>query len=100
MGPTKTSKLLAVKRPHLIPIYDDWVARALWSRRPVGSYWNAWAARFAGDPGHALQHQVESLRAEAGVCDDISILRVLDIVIWMWARQRRSRAWDLGQQLR
>lgn len=100
VGRTKISKLLATKRPHLIPIYDDWVARALWSTEPKSSYWQPWAERCAGPNGDDLRHCIDDLRPDGHVPDTVSTLRVLDIVIWMWARSTGSGAWDLGAELR
>lgn len=87
MGWTKTSKLLATKRPHLIPIYDSLVAAALYTEKR-GNYWAAMRSRFQGESGEALQKLLDHVRAEAGVGEHLSLLRVLDIVVWMWAKHR------------
>ena len=100
LGRTMTSKLIAAKRPHLVPIYDDRVARALWAREPKGSYWEPWRDRLRGEAGQQLRTEVEALRADSGVGQHLSVLRVLDVIIWMWARQTRDPAWDLGFRLR
>lgn len=82
MGPTKTSKLLAAKRPHLIPIQDRVVTTALYGRnRPVG-YWRAWRERLSGPAGEDLRNSAERLRDAVPAAAGLSVLRVLDIAIW------------------
>ena len=86
MGPTKTSKILAAKRPHLFPILDDVVREALFGRRRrrevEHEYWNLWRDELRGDEGAELRHAVESVRADADYDSPISVLRVIDIVVW------------------
>jgi len=75
MGPAKTSKLLAAKRPRLIPIRDSVVAELL----DAGDRW--WAPM-----RHLIRDErVGALldRVSAGaVPDSVSNLRRLDVVLW------------------
>jgi hypothetical protein len=79
VGPTTASKVLARKRPALIPIYDSVVAKATGFRNDSGT-WKTWHQAFTGQD--SLVQELESLRNEAGL-DDISLLRILDVVLWM-----------------
>lgn len=85
VGQTTTSKLMARKRPRLIPVYDSVIARAF-GLHGSGDQWNRWHALFTTDD-RQLQKYMLDLRAEAGLSDNISALRVLDVVVWMEHRQ-------------
>jgi hypothetical protein len=91
MGPTKTSKLLAAKRPHLIPILDDVVREALFKgipRREVEyAHWDVWRDALRGTAGADLREAVESVRHEAGYDQSVSVLRIIDIVVWTLNRR-------------
>lgn len=74
------NKLLARKRPHLLPVYDTKVQAFL--NRPE-SVWACLWTWFHSDPGRAIA--VTELRREAGGIEDISLLRCLDVILWMQA---------------
>lgn len=82
MGPTKTSKLLAAKRPGLIPIYDRVVAGMLFDRLP-DRWWATWQQWLSGSHGQALREAAADVVAEAGVGHHLSVLRIVDVVVWM-----------------
>lgn len=82
MRTTKISKLLAAKRPHLVPIHDSLVEGALFSKAPT-NYWAPWLEWFAGESGEALQRAAHHVQDASGVGAHLSVLRVIDIVIWM-----------------
>jgi hypothetical protein len=82
VGPTNAGKLLARKRPHLVPIYDRVIEAFLGP--PPGQFW--WALR------GALQDEARRSRIDhlAGQLDRVpSTIRLLDVAIWM--RCGRSR---------
>lgn len=81
-GPVRKSKLLARKRPHLIPIYDDVVRQQFGARNSFGQ-WEAWCELFTDAE---LVTHLERLRERSSVGADISLLRVLDVVVWMDGR--------------
>lgn len=84
VGPTTASKIMARKRPALIPIYDSVVGKSTGFTRPGGT-WRAWHEAFAPATGHgetALVGRLRELRIEAGL-PHISLLRILDVVLWM-----------------
>lgn len=85
MGVTKLSKLLAVKRPDLIPIQDSLVDAALFKRH-IDNYWEPWQRLHRSDEGAQLRATAESVRDEAGVGEHLGPARIIDVVIWTWAR--------------
>lgn len=85
MGVTKTSKLLAAKRPNLIPIQDSLVNSALFKRH-IDNYWEPWQRLHQSNEGTQLRQAAESVRDEAGVGELLGPLRIIDIVIWSWAK--------------
>ncbi|GAA1569962.1 hypothetical protein GCM10009827_109710 [Dactylosporangium maewongense] len=79
-------KLLARKRPRLIPMYDSVV------REVVGSpaeFWPALHQTLRVD-GAALHHRLLRLRAAASLPPSISTLRVFDVLAWMSGQSDRS----------
>lgn len=82
IGPVIAGKLLATKRPRLVPVYDAVVAEALGSF-DKGTFWRSWQLAFE-DP--ELLPAVRRVQAEAAeenpAIAGLSALRVLDIVIW------------------
>ncbi|MEU7922992.1 DUF6308 family protein [Micromonospora zamorensis] len=82
VGPVIASKLLARKRPRLVPIHDDVVFRVL--APPQNKFWVTLAAALTES---ALRQEIEGLRPAGG--DSISLLRLLDVAIW--TRHSRSR---------
>ncbi|NVM96173.1 DUF6308 family protein [Arthrobacter wenxiniae] len=81
IGPTTTSKILARKRPHLVPIYDSVIANQV-GMRDSGRQWRRWWHAFQGDEGRKLSQRLDTIRTGSGQTH-LSLLRVLDIVLWM-----------------
>lgn len=80
MGPVRVSKLLARKRPRLLPIYDTLVATAFDLRDSLG-YWKEFHSIMRPEVG--LADRLSRIRTEAGVVEsDTSLLRVMDILVW------------------
>lgn len=73
MGHTKISKLLAAKRPRLMPILDSVVQEAL----PGDTYWADFLEALS-DP--AVRNRIEVATADAP--SHLSLLRKIDIVVW------------------
>jgi hypothetical protein len=82
IGPVIAGKLLATKRPHLVPIYDRVVAGALGA--PRGQWWDSWRTSMGNQ---LLRDQVAQVRATAAATHPLALalsdLRICDIVIWM-----------------
>lgn len=80
VGPTTASKIIARKRPHLIPIYDSVVAARVGLKNSAGQ-WRIWSESLRAN-NQELSQRIERLRAESGQ-GHVSLLRTLDIVLWM-----------------
>ncbi|MVA74493.1 hypothetical protein GC722_00355 [Auraticoccus sp. F435] len=80
LGATKVSKLMARKRPRLIPVYDRVIKATLTGG--TGVFWRPLHAALLADDG-ALHHRLIALRDDAGLPADVSALRVLDVLAWM-----------------
>jgi hypothetical protein len=84
VGRTLTSKLLARKRPQLLPVLDDVVVCAL----SLGSE-NIWQSvyEFVTEESGNVVEELGEIQNEAAKAvphiSDLSTLRVLDIVVWM-----------------
>jgi hypothetical protein len=91
VGRTITTKLLARKRPRLLPIYDSVVARVT----DVGdSHWEPLRTVLrapAADGRPQLHERLIGLRSQAGLPPEISALRVYDVVTWMEGKERNIR---------
>jgi hypothetical protein len=86
VGWVTAGKLLARKRPHLIPVWDN-VVRCAFGRPGSAWIWLDELLRGGGDDGAVLR-RLEELHEEAGLPVHVSLLRTLDIVVWM--RHRNS----------
>lgn len=79
VGWVTAGKLLARKRPRLIPVWDHVVRCAL--GRPDGAW--LWLDDLLRAEEGVILHRLEDLHREAGLPALVSQLRVLDVVIWM-----------------
>ena len=79
IGPTAASKLLAAKRPHFVPIRDAVVERLL----GAGNAW--WRPMRELVAVEELRDIVGKL-SEGVVPDNVSLLRRLDVILWMMGR--------------
>jgi hypothetical protein len=80
VGETKTSKLLATKRPFLFPIFDRHVSAAL--QISPNSYWKPWQQFMQSEDGNKAARTVTQMAASLNK-SHLSPLRLLDVVIWM-----------------
>jgi hypothetical protein len=80
VGETKTSKLLATKRPFLFPIFDRHVSAAL--QISPNSYWKPWQQFMQSEVGNKAARTVTQMAASLNK-SHLSPLRLLDVVIWM-----------------
>lgn len=91
VGRVKASKLLARKRPNLIPMWDKRVRRSLWGfekNSAEAQRFDDWQAMWDLMHDPQVTDRVEQLRADAGLGADISPLRIVDVAVWM--NDRRS----------
>lgn len=83
IGWVTAGKLLARKRPRLVPVYARVVKRAFGLPPPMqGHVWPWLHEKFAEDDG-ALRRRLREVRDIAGVAESVTPLRVLDVIIWM-----------------
>jgi hypothetical protein len=75
LGQTKRSKLLAAKRPRLVPVIDK-IVEAQLGNPP--DYWQAFHEALADEP---LRLEIEGATQNAPA--HVSLLRRLDVVVWM-----------------
>jgi hypothetical protein len=84
VGDTKASKLLARKRPRLIPITDSIIASA------VGTPGHTWPTLRLCFQDGLFRERLENLRPDGA--EAISLLRIFDIAIWMlYSRSKAAR---------
>ncbi|GAA2173545.1 hypothetical protein GCM10009784_08280 [Arthrobacter parietis] len=85
IGPTTASKLMARKRPALIPIYDSEVGPQMGLQNSA-LQWEKWFRTFQDDPG--LGARLDRIGAKADV-PHISRLRIMDVALWRYANDER-----------
>jgi hypothetical protein len=83
MGPTTISKLLATKRPRLVPIQDS-VVMKLFPR--TDNWWMSFANALMSSE---LRHAVRDGTSNAP--DHLSLLRRIDVVLWMQYKPKTER---------
>lgn len=90
IGPTRASKLLAVKRPGLVPIRDSFVEEAL----DAGKVSEWWASMMSVWSTPDLGPAVDSLRSRAGsaVPPYVTDLRLVDVAVWLSIETAHRRA--------
>ena len=72
---------MARKRPHLLPVYDSVFAVQV-GLAHSGGQWRRWWEAFHGSGGREPTQRLAVIRAKSRQ-EHLSILRVLDIVLWM-----------------
>jgi len=84
VGPVIASKLLARKRPRLLPIWDTVVAKVT---RTEIDQWVLLRSALA-DHDRALHRRLLELREAAGLPEPVSALRVFDVICWMEGKDK------------
>jgi hypothetical protein len=79
-------KLLARKRPLLIPVYDK-IVRCAYGCPPSGAAW-LWLQEMCADS--TVWSRLQGLHDEAGLPSDVGLLRVLDVTFWMRHRTQHT----------
>lgn len=89
MGWVIAGKLLARKRPRLVPVYDGVVKCGLGA--PSGAW--LWLQRQFAENDGELPRRLRDLQTEAGLPRTVHPPRVLDVIFWMrhHSSHRRSR---------
>jgi hypothetical protein len=81
LGSVGAGKLLARKRPHLIPVYDSRVKEVLGRPRTDRWWWRDLRCQLIKDQD--LVRELGAVRARAGA-GQLSLLRTFDIMCWMF----------------
>ena len=81
-GWVTAGKLLARKRPQLLPVYDRVVHKALERPNPDAFFWTELRRVLLDNPD--VLTRLREIRDELSLFD-ISLLRILDVAIWMGA---------------
>jgi uncharacterized protein DUF6308 len=84
VGWVTANKLLARKRPELLPVYDQVVKAAL--RPPAGWFWISLRNALQAD-GCAMVQRLREIRKAAELDVEPPLLRVLDVAVWMTSRE-------------
>lgn len=84
VGRTIASKLCARKRPRLLPIYDTVVGRVTHAEH---AQWDPLREALEADGG-SLHERLLRLRRDAALRENVSALRVYDVVAWMEGKDR------------
>lgn len=85
IGATKASKLLTRKRPRLIPIYDSVIDRVTELGGTARTQWTDWHQVLTESD---LPEQLDEIKSLSGITENISQLRVMDIILWMHGMQQ------------
>ncbi|MEU8001139.1 DUF6308 family protein [Catellatospora sp. NPDC049111] len=96
IGSVIAGKLLARKRPRLIPVYDAVVGCVL--NPPQHEFWT-WLHHQLRTDGGALLGRLAKLRTDADLPEPASAIRVLDVVLWMFHRRVHTNAGCSGFNL-
>ena len=84
VGWVTANKLLARKRPHLLPVYDRVVKAALQPKSK--DFWIPLRNSLLANDGEAIE-RLELIRDRAGYGQEIPLLRVLDVAVWMTSQR-------------
>lgn len=83
VGTTKATKLMAAKRPHLVPVQDTFIEEEL--MEPGGRFWLPMYDQLSDS---ALREFIGELTA--GAPDEVSLLRRIDVSVWMHVKDRKK----------
>lgn len=81
IGATKASKLMARKRPQLIPIWDS-VVKQETGLKDSGTQWSHWHEVLTQNNGALVRH-LGDIQRRAELPHAISALRTMDVILWM-----------------
>lgn len=96
VGPVTTSKLLARKRPRMLPVIDSVVKDVLHHPRR-GDFYRTLQHHLAID-GQALHHHLKDVRDRAEIGSDISVIRCFDVIVWLTGRDNRHNLTNGGSK--
>lgn len=103
LGPTRLSKLLAAKRPLLIPVYDS-VVKDAFALKSDGRHWKQMVQLFQSNPDLAqtldeawaqvletsIKTTTHTAKNSEPVAPEVSVIRILDVILWMSGTSKRA----------
>jgi hypothetical protein len=95
MGPTIVSKVMARKRPRLIPIFDSVLREALLPNEK--NYWSRMRNELHQPE---ISDRLRKIKSESGVGPEIPLLRILDVCVWMRNRPKSTLKLDFRPRSR
>jgi hypothetical protein len=96
IGPVVAGKLLARKRPRLIPVWDKIVDCAV--KPAAHQYWISLNHQLQADDA-LLRTRLDRLHTAAGLPEQVPPLRVLDVVVWMFHQRTHTGSTCAGLDL-
>jgi hypothetical protein len=89
IGATTASKIMARKRPELIPIWDIIIGKVIGKvigKRSSRGQWMAWHALLTD--GSGLPERLTEIHKLSGVERPLSELRIMDVILWRYGKDR------------
>jgi hypothetical protein len=86
IGTTIAGKLMAAKRPHLIPISDSYVKETLGTDER-----NLWKCLWGILSNDEIRAGVLQLRNEVAAARELSLLRVVDVIAWRAGKRAQTK---------
>jgi hypothetical protein len=83
IGPVAAGKLLARKRPHLLPVYDSRIKKVLSRPRVDNQWWHDLRVLLRTD--QQLVQELRSVRDTVPQPGHMSLLRIFDVMCWMFS---------------
>lgn len=87
VGWVTSGKLLARKRPRLVPVYDEFVKCAM--GKP-GNFWTALRGALRHDDCRLLR-DIGTLKETSAIPPAVTELRTLDVAVWMHHRRNHTK---------
>jgi hypothetical protein len=85
IGATTASKIMARKRPHLIPIWDEVIGQVI-GKRSSDDQWMNWHRRLTDGTG--LPERLAEIHRLSEVELPLSELRIMDVVLWRYGKDQ------------
>lgn len=85
IGATTASKIMARKRPHLIPIWDEVIGQVIGKRSSDGQWMN-W--HWLLTEGSGLPERLAEIHLLSEVERPLSELRIMDVVLWRYGKDQ------------
>jgi Family of unknown function (DUF6308) len=89
IGSVTAGKLLARKRPRLIPVFDGVISGVL--GHPGKGYWQDLRGELRADDGRLVE-RLNEIRSATSLGDSVSTIRVFDVLVWMIGKGALWRA--------